>query len=95
MIKVIAKNFVKEDRVNKVLEIAKELVAATLKEEGCINYEMYQDVKNPQELIFVEEWKSIEALNAHMASEHFTRIVPSMSEHMDKKPEMNICKKLL
>jgi quinol monooxygenase YgiN len=95
MIKVIAKNFAKENKIEKVLELAKVLVETTVKEDGCIKYEMYQDEKNPSILIMIEEWETIEALNNHMSSEHFKQIVPQMSECMNQKPELNICKKVI
>ncbi|SFC23496.1 putative quinol monooxygenase [Clostridium uliginosum] len=94
MIKVIAKNFAKEDKIDKILELAKELVETTVEKDDCIKYEMYQDEKNPNVLIMIEEWETIEDLNNHMSSEHFKRIVPQMNEYMDKKPEMSICKKM-
>ncbi|WP_028829275.1 putative quinol monooxygenase [Proteocatella sphenisci] len=95
MIKVIAKNFAKEDKVKRVLELAKGLVEETLKEDGCINYEMYEDLNNPGILIMVEEWETMEALNNHMSSEHFKNIVPKMNEFMAQKAEVNICKKVI
>jgi quinol monooxygenase YgiN len=94
MIKVIAKSFTKENQIEKVLELAKELVEATVQEQGCISYEMYQDEKDPKILIMVEEWETIEALNKHMASEHFIKIVPQMNEYRDQKSELNICKRV-
>lgn len=42
MIKVIAKNFAKEDKVNEVLKLCMELIHATRNEEGCKKYELYQ-----------------------------------------------------
>lgn len=95
MIKVIAKNYAKEAKIEKVLELAKELVEKTVNEDGCIMYEMYQDEKNPCVLIMIEEWETIEALNNHMFSEHLKKIVPQMNECMNQKPEINICKKVL
>lgn len=95
MIKVIAKSFVKKDKIEKVLELAKMLVEETVKEDGCISYEMYQDDKTPSTLIMVEEWETNEALNNHMSSDHFKRIVPQMGEFMDQKSELNICKKVI
>lgn len=94
MIKVIAKNFAKETKIEKVLELAKELIETTVKEDGCIKYEMYQDEKNPCVLIMIEEWETIETLNNHMSSEHFKKIVPQMNECMNQKAEVNICKKV-
>ena len=93
MIKVIARSVSKEDELEKVLELGKELVAATVKEDGCIKYEIFQDVENPRALIVVEEWESMEALNNHMASDHFKRILPEMNKSMSQEFELNICKK--
>jgi quinol monooxygenase YgiN len=94
-IKVIAKFFAKEAKIEDVLELAKELVEKTVKEDGCIKYEMYQDEKNPSILIMIEEWKTMENLKVHTSSEHFKKIVPKMNEYMDQESELNICKKVL
>ena len=45
MIKVVAKHYVTEDKVNVFLEHAKPLVEETLKEDGCIEYGLFQDEK--------------------------------------------------
>lgn len=55
---------------------------------------MYQDEKEPNVLIMLEEWESMDALNRHMSSEHFKTIVSQMIEYMAKKSEINICKKV-
>lgn len=95
MIKVVAKHFVKEDKVNEFLELAKKLVEATLKEEGNIKYELFQDVKNSKIITMIEEWEDKDVLNKHMNSEHFVEIVPILSSFMEKPAEMNLYKKLI
>lgn len=94
MIKVVAKSLAKADKLDIILELSAELVEKTVKEEGCIKYELFQDMKNPNVMIFIEEWESEEALSKHMASEHFTRIVPQLNEMKEKASEINILKKL-
>jgi len=94
MIKVVAKNFIKEDSVDKVLELIHSLVEETVKEKGCIKYEAYEDKKDPTVFFMLEEWESMEDLNNHGQSEHFTRIVPQIREYSRKESELNICKKL-
>jgi len=94
MIKVVAKNFAKENKIDKFLELAKELVEKTVKEVGCIKYEMYQDIKVPTELIIREEWETEEDLNNHMTSEDFKRIVSLMTKYLSKKAEINIYRKV-
>ncbi|QAA33789.1 putative quinol monooxygenase [Clostridium manihotivorum] len=95
MLKVVAKHYVISDKVEEVLELAKELVAATVKEEGCISYAMYQDTKDSSILTMIEEWESVEALKKHGQSEHFTTIVPKMAPLMAKPAEMNVYKKVI
>lgn len=94
MIKVVAKSFAKADKIDKILELSKEMVEKTVKEEGCIKYEIFRDVKDSKVMIIIEEWESDEALNKHMASEHFKRIVPQLNELREKASEVNILKKL-
>ena len=94
MIKVVAKSTAKEGKLDRILELSKEMVEKTVKEEGCIKYELYQDTKDPKVLIIIEEWEDEEALNKHMASEHFRRIIPQLNELREKPSEMNLCTKV-
>ncbi|HOS68712.1 MAG TPA: putative quinol monooxygenase [Bacillota bacterium] len=94
MIKVVAKSFAKPDKLDRILELSEELVEKTVVEEGCIKYELFQDMRDPKVMIIIEEWESEEALNKHMASEHFKRIVPQLNELREKASEVNILKKL-
>ena len=95
MINVVAKSITKAESIDNILVLLEELVEKTLKEEGCIKYQLFQDVKDPKVMIFLEEWASEEALNKHMASEHFKRIVPQLNMLREKASEVNVCKKLL
>lgn len=95
MVKVVARNFAQAEQVNKVIELYKELVEETRKEEGCIRYELYQDSADFTILTMLEEWESREALDLHMKSEHFIRIVPQLKPFMRQPTELNIYSKLL
>ncbi|GKX67215.1 putative quinol monooxygenase [Inconstantimicrobium mannanitabidum] len=95
MIKVVAKHFVKEDKINIFLESAKKLVEATRKETGCIKYELHQDIKDPKILTMIEEWEDNQSLDNHMASKHFREIVPMLGTLMEKEAEMNLYKKVI
>ncbi|BCN31773.1 putative quinol monooxygenase [Anaeromicropila herbilytica] len=95
MIKVIAKNYIKKDKIEEVLQATKELIEATVKEEGCIKYEMYQDIKDESILTMMEEWESMDALKNHSNSEHYRRIVPIIGEYSEKAAETNLYKKVI
>jgi len=79
MIKVVAKNIVQQDKIGEFKEKVNELIEKTRQEDGVIFYELYQDLKDPQVLTFIEGWESKGALDAHMQTEHFQRIVPQLS----------------
>ena len=90
MIKVIAKQTIKADQVGNFKKLVVELVAETRKEEGCISYQLFQDVNNSSILAFIEEWQSPEALQSHMKSKHFLAAMPKLAELREKESEVNI-----
>ena len=94
MIRVIASKRVKEDKLQEVLRLTEELVQETVKEKGCISYEAYQDINDPQKIIMLEAWENEEALKAHQESEHFRRLVPMMGEMTEENYGVNILKKV-
>lgn len=79
MLRVVATNTVKNDKIEEFIAIAEKLVEATNRyDKGCIHYDLYQDVENPQLLTFIEEWESKEALDQHMEADHFKELVPQL-----------------
>jgi quinol monooxygenase YgiN len=93
MIKVVAKNEVMMDKIEVVKSLYEELVVATRKEDGCIAYELYQDETNAAVLTMIEEWDDKAALDKHMKTEHFCRIVPMVGEYVVAS-ELNIYHKV-
>lgn len=79
MISIIAKNHVHADQVEAFRALAKELVAETRKEPGCKAYALNQDLKDATVLTFIERWQDQQAIDAHVASPHFQRIVPQLN----------------
>lgn len=80
MIKIIARNTVLEGKKEEFISLVKELVEKSRAEEGNISYDLWEDIKNPNVLTFIEEWKDQRAIEIHNATEHFTRIVPQIHE---------------
>lgn len=84
MLKLIAEDFIQEDKVEVVLPFYKELIEKTRLEIGCISYDLHQDIKHPGHFIFIEEWVDRAALDAHVESEHFQRLVPQIDQYKTK-----------
>lgn len=93
MLKVIAEDFIKEEYLDVVAPMYKELVAATKKEAGCIEYNLFIDENDKRHFIFIEEWVNHKALEDHCASEHFTRLVPKINQYQYKEGTALLMKK--
>ena len=78
---------VSEENRAAFLEIAKELVAASQKDAGCIAYDIFESGTRPEVLMFCETWTDDAALAAHEAAEHFTTLVPKLTEMVKMKIE--------
>ncbi len=70
--------FIQVDEKNHdaVVAAAKELVAASLKDQGCIAYDLFQSATRPDVLMICETWADAASLSAHEAASHFTTLVP-------------------
>ena len=93
--KLIVKKLIKEGRVNEAIKLYGELVKLSRKEEGCIEYGLYQDPKDTRILIIIEEWENKEVLDKHSNSEHFKRLVPMIGELTEKMLDMSKYNKLI
>lgn len=79
MIRLNAFFTVKEGvETGKVLDLAKQLVEKSLKDEGCVSYGIFQSGTDERVMMFCETWKDQESLDKHSASKHFTTIVPQI-----------------
>ena len=73
MLSIIAQPVVDPARLDEVKAAMLELVEDTLKEPGCIRYELHQDSNQPNRLTFVELWESRELWVQHMSGEAIQR----------------------
>jgi quinol monooxygenase YgiN len=90
MVKVVATCYLKEEKVQEYLELAKEIRVETVKEKGCKEYILYRDKEDQNVFSFIEEWETQEDLDAHMKSEHFERIIPLMVPLFEKDLEVRV-----
>lgn len=94
MIKVVARNILKEGTKEQVLALLEEMIAETRKEEGCITYELYELDSSPNTITFIEEWESLAKLTAHINSEHFKRIIPAVGKFVAEDSPVEIYRRL-
>ena len=87
-IRVVALMNVRPEKLDETLNAFDSLVAATRREEGCITYQLLQNVEDPNDLTFVEEWSSAEALQAHFETEHFQAVAARAGELLATPPDI-------
>ncbi len=66
---------------------ARELVAASLKDDGCVAYDLFESATRPDVLMICETWRDAAALAAHEQTAHFTTLVPRMEQLGELKME--------
>lgn len=67
---IVANIFANRDRIDLVKGELEKLIAPTLAEEGCLNYDLHQDNENPAHFMFYENWESRELWMVHMEQPH-------------------------
>jgi len=62
----------------EVLQAIEAVVEGTRKEPGNIFYYVYEDVDNPLKFVFIETWKSQEAIDFHIETAHFKDFIKAV-----------------
>jgi quinol monooxygenase YgiN len=70
-LRVVARVVTLPGKESQFKALALTLVEATLLETGCIKYELLQNLDDPTDFTFVEEWASDDAFNLHLQAPHF------------------------
>ena len=81
MIRLNAFFELKSDKDTQVLAatmLAKDLVAQSRQDDGCIDYDFFKSTTRPGVMMFCETWRDQAALDAHSASAHFLSLVPQI-----------------
>jgi quinol monooxygenase YgiN len=71
MIVVTAKMKVKPDFKNQFMIETEPLIKHSRSEKGCLSYNLYTDIDDPNQLVMLEFWEDMDSLDSHMDSVHF------------------------
>lgn len=87
-LRVIARARAKIEHIVQVREILSALVEPTRRELGCIGYELLQNSSDPADFVFVEQWASAAAEQAHFATPHVSVALQQLTGLLDAEPEI-------
>lgn len=87
MIRINVFMAVEEANKQQVLDAAKALTEGSVKEEGCIAYDIFESATRANVLMICETWKDQASLDAHSKTEHYTTHVPTLHKLAQVKVE--------
>ena len=71
----------------ELISTVKEIAAASLKDEGCVAYDLFESATRRDVLMICETWSDAKALTAHEQASHFTTLVPRLHQLGEMKLE--------
>ncbi len=88
-IRVIATFAVRPEYVDDFIAVARAtLVEPTRREDGCVQYDLCQDVADPTRFVMIEAWDSEAALEAHLARESLHAAVARLAPMAAEQPKV-------
>lgn len=80
MIVVAGTVVIDADRHEAMVDAANLVSAATRQEDGCLSYEFFADLTDRSRFHVFEEWENLEALEAHLRTDHIRTFGASLRE---------------
>ncbi len=74
---------VKPELREDALELMHKMAVASRAEQGCISYEFYIGLSDPNKLLLFQEWESVDALQGHFDTEHMEDFLKVLPEVLD------------
>ena len=81
---IVAKLKVKKEFFDEVYKELIKLHTNTHKyDEGCIQYDLHEDIEDKYSFTFIETWENEESLSKHEKKEHFITFVGSVENKLE------------
>ena len=69
---------IKPECREQALALARRMADATRHEMGCISYDFYIGLSDPNTLMLFQEWSTMEALMGHFQTEHMEEFLQEL-----------------
>lgn len=87
-LRVVARVVTLPGKESQFKALALPLVEASRLETGCIKYELLQNLADPTDFTFVEEWTDDAALNLHFQAPHFVEAAGKLDGLVAMAPDI-------
>jgi len=78
---------VKPENKASFIDVMTESIGISSQFDGCLNFDLYQDINNENALMLYEEWETADDFDAYKKSDHFQESGKLLFPLMDGKPD--------
>lgn len=78
----------KENHLMDAIELFRKLVFETRKEDGCIQYDLVEDIENKGVFFIAEIWESVEHHHQHNGTDHLLKFRQESARMLEKSAEV-------
>ncbi|OUC15800.1 MAG: antibiotic biosynthesis monooxygenase [Alkalinema sp. CACIAM 70d] len=93
-IRVVAHVIAKPDQIEALKALTLSILEPTRQESGCIQYELHQNLQDPTDFTFIEEWESEAALEAHLQTPHLQAAMAQLDGIVAAMPDIRSYQRL-
>ena len=87
-IRSVSHSRARPDKVEEMRAVLTALLEPTRREDGCVSYILTQNVDDPTDFTFIEEWTSLGAIQIHLGSAHVAEALSHLPEVGAADPEL-------
>jgi quinol monooxygenase YgiN len=87
---IVAKVYVKQDKINDFVEAAKEIIEKSNMEPGCKFYQLYQDPYVKTSFVFVERYRNQRAVEEHFSMSYFKNFGTKIADMISEPAQISI-----
>ena len=71
------------DSRDEVLNLMKNMVRLCRQEHGCLSYEYFQGIGDPNHVVLLQEWEDADCLQEHYQTDHMEDFLAKLGDYLE------------
>ena len=67
----------------EVIRLMKNMVQLCRQERGCLGYEYFEGVTDPNRVILLQEWENADCLQGHYRTDHMENFISNLGKYLE------------
>ena len=67
---------------DEALDLMKTMVKHSRKELGCVSYEYFEGISDPNKIVLFQEWENAECLQGHYETDHMAEFLSRLGDYL-------------